>query len=132
MLLALLAGGEARAQPVMTEPLTRVAGDAARGKAVAVNSDMGNCLICHHMPIAEVPEGAAGDIGPDLAGVGSRLSVPELRQRVVDPKAIDPETVMPAYYIADGLHRVQPKYEGKTILTAQQVEDLVAYLETLK
>ena len=120
------------AQPVMTEPLTDMPGDAARGKAVAVNSDMGNCLICHHMPIAEVPEGAAGDIGPDLAGVGARLSGPELRQRIVDPKAIDPETVMPAYYVADGLYRVQHKYEGKTILTAQQVEDLVAYLESLK
>lgn len=116
----------------MTKPLTNVPGDVARGKAVAVNSDMGNCLICHQMPIAEVPEGAAGDIGPDLAGVGSRLSVPELRQRVVDPKAINPETVMPAYYVANGLYRVQHRYEGKTILTAQQVEDLVAYLETLK
>ena len=132
MLLALLAGGEAMAQPVMTEPLTGVPGDAARGKAVAVNSDMGNCLICHRMPIAEVPEGAAGDIGPDLAGVGARLSAAELRQRIVDPKAIDPETVMPAYHVADGLYRVQKKYEGASILTAQQVEDLVAYLETLK
>ena len=132
VLLALLAGGEAMAQPVMTEPLTDVPGDAARGKAVAVNSDMGNCLICHHMPIAEVPEGAAGDIGPDLAGVGARLSAAELRQRIVDPKAINPETVMPAYHVADGLYRVQKKYEGASILTAQQVEDLVAYLETLK
>lgn len=132
VLLVLLAGREALAQPVMTEPLTHVPSDAVRGKAVAVNSDMGNCLICHRMPIAEVPEGAAGDIGPDLAGVGSRLSVPELRQRVVDPKAINPETVMPAYYVANGLYRVQHTYEGKAVLTAQQVEDLVAYLETLK
>ena len=120
------------AQPVITEPSTSVPGDAARGKAVAVNSDMGNCLICHHMPIAEVPEGAAGDIGPDLAGVGARLSAAELRQRIVDPKAINPETVMPAYHVAGGLYRVQKKYEGASILTAQQVEDLVAYLETLK
>jgi len=132
VLLSLLVGGEAMAQPVMTEPLTDMPGNAARGKAVAVNSDMGNCLICHGMPIAEVPEGAAGDIGPDLAGVGARLSAAELRQRIVDPKAINPETVMPAYHVADGLYRVQKKYEGASILTAQQVEDLVAYLETLK
>lgn len=116
----------------MPQALTDVPGDPGRGKAVAVNSDMGNCLICHGMPIAEVPEGASGDIGPDLAGVGSRLHVAELRQRIVDPKQLNPETVMPGYYVTAGLNRVQARFVDQTILTAQQVEDLVAYLATLR
>ena len=131
-LLVLGTGGAFAEAPTMPEPLTAAPGDPGRGKAVAVNSDMGNCVICHMMPVAELPEGAAGDIGPDLAGVGSRLGVAELRQRVANPKAIDPDTVMPAYFVATGLTRVQVEYEGNPILTAQQVEDLVAYLETLK
>jgi len=126
-----LAASPALAQ-TLPDPLTTEPGDPARGKAVAVNSDMGNCVICHMMPVPELPEGAAGDIGPDLAGVGSRLTAAELRQRIVNPKAIAPDTVMPAYYVATGLTRVEAKYEGKPILTAQQVEDLIAYLETLK
>ena len=132
VLLALCAGSAMARAQTMDQPLTTDAGDIRRGKAVAVNSDMGNCLICHRMPIPEVPEGAAGDIGPDLAGVGARLSAGELRQRIADPKAIDADTVMPAYFVADGLNRVQSQYAGRTILTAQQVEDLVAYLETLR
>jgi sulfur-oxidizing protein SoxX len=132
VLLALGTGGALAQAPTLPNPLTAEPGNPARGKAVAVNSDMGNCVICHHLPVPELPEGAAGDIGPDLAGVGSRLTVPELRQRVVNAKAIDPDTVMPAYHVSAGLTRVQQKYAGKPILTAQQVEDLVAYLETLK
>ena len=132
VLAALTLSYPAGAAPTLSQPLTDQPGDLARGKAVAVNSDMGNCIICHHIPIPEVPAGAFGDIGPDLAGVGSRLSEPELRQRVVDPKQIDARTVMPAYFVKDGLTRVQPQYVGKTILTAKQVEDLVAYLMTLK
>jgi sulfur-oxidizing protein SoxX len=132
VLLALGAGGALAQGPIMPEPLTAEPGNPARGKAVAVNSDMGNCVVCHHLPVPELPEGAAGDIGLDLAGVGSRLTVAELRQRVVNAKAIDPDTVMPAYHVTQGLTRVQHEYAGKPILTAQQVEDLVAYLETLK
>jgi sulfur-oxidizing protein SoxX len=132
VLLTISTGAALAQAPVLPDPLTAEPGDPARGKAVAVNSDLGNCVICHHIPVPELPEGAAGDIGPDLAGVGSRLTAPELRQRVVNAKAIDPDTVMPAYFVADGLYRVQARYAGKPILTAQQVEDLVAYLLTLK
>jgi sulfur-oxidizing protein SoxX len=114
------------------KPLTDMPGDAMRGKAVAVNSDLGNCSICHHIPVAEIPDGANGDIGPPLDGVGSRLTAAELRQRIVNPKLIDPDTLMPAYFSTEGLTRVQEKYAGKTILTAQQVEDLIAFLLTLK
>jgi sulfur-oxidizing protein SoxX len=131
-LLVLATGGALAEAPTLPDPLTAEPGDPMRGKAVAVNSDMGNCVICHHMPVPELPEGAAGDIGPDLAGVGLRLTPAELRQRVVNPKAIDPDTVMPAYHVATGLTRVEAEYQGKPILTAQQVEDLIAYLQTLK
>ena len=116
----------------LAEPLTDVPGDPQRGKAVAVNSDLGNCLICHAMPIAEVPDGASGDLGPSLDGVGSRLSAAELRQRIVDPKLLNPDTIMPAYYVKDGLTRVQLVHQGQTILSAQQIEDLIVFLETLK
>jgi sulfur-oxidizing protein SoxX len=128
----LLLGATGAAAQEMPQPLTGQPGDPARGKAVAVNSDMGNCLICHRIPVPEVPEGAAGDIGPDLAGVAGRLTAGEIRQRIVNPKVFNPETVMPAYFVTDGLYRVQKQFEGRPVLTAQQVEDLVAYLETLK
>lgn len=130
--LAIAGGTALSAERAIEQPLTDQPGDVQRGKAVAVNSDLGNCLICHAIPIPEVPEGASGDIGPSLAGVGTRMTAGELRQRIVDPKAIDPQTVMPAYFVSDGLVRVQSQYAGKTILTAQQIEDLVAFLLTLK
>jgi len=130
--LALPSAGAAQDGASLEEPLTAEPGNVQRGKAVAVNSDLGNCLICHAIPIPEVPDGAAGDIGPSLGGVGSRLTAGEMRQRIVDPKALDPQTVMPAYFVSDGLVRVQTQYAGKTILTAQQIEDLVAFLLTLK
>ena len=132
MLAACWVGGVAAQSPILPEPLTDTPGDAARGKAVAVNSDLGNCLICHEISMPEVPAGAAGDIGPSLDGVGSRLNASELRQRIVDPRQIEPETIMPAYHSTDGLVRVADQYAGQPILSAQQVEDLIAYLLTLK
>ncbi|QQR39295.1 sulfur oxidation c-type cytochrome SoxX [Devosia rhizoryzae] len=129
MLTAL--GASAGAQEI-AEPLTAVPGDAARGKAVAVNSDMGNCLICHDVTIPELTPGSSGDIGPSLDGVGSRLSEGELRQRIVDPRVIAPDTLMPAYHSTEGFTRVDPRYAGKPILDAQEVEDLIAFLLTLK
>lgn len=111
------------------KPLTSTPGDAARGKEVLVARDLGNCLSCHAVPIdAEF----FGDVGPSLAGIGLRLSAGQLRLRIVDPKRLNPQTVMPAYFKSDGLTRVLPKYQGKSILTSQQVEDIVAYLLTLK
>ena len=112
-------------------PLTGERGSPQRGKAVAVNSHQGNCIICHHIPIHEVPSGAFGNLGPSLAGVAARLTEPELRLRIVDFKVLNPETIMPAYHRVTALRQVHPTYRGKPILSAREVEDLVAFLLTL-
>ena len=108
--------------------LTGAPGDPERGREIAAGRD-GNCLACHHMPIPE--QQFHGDIGPDLAGIGARLSPGALRLRLVDPKRLNAETIMPAFYIVDGLERVAPYYRGRPALDAQQIEDLVAYLAGL-
>lgn len=112
------------------EALTEEAGDPERGRAVAINRKQGNCLACHALPIPEQP--FHGKVGPDLSEIGSTYSEGELRLRVVDPKKFNPDTIMPAFYRSDGFNRVMKKFQGKTILTAQQVEDVIAYLKTLK
>lgn len=110
--------------------LTPQPGDPARGREIVENRKMGNCLACHAMPIAGAVD--AGNVGPPLAGIGSVLTVAELRLRVVDSKIVDPATIMPSYYRVHGLHDVEKQFRGRPILTAQQVEDVVAFLHTLK
>lgn len=112
------------------QSLTGTPGDPKKGRALAIASKKGNCLACHMMPIPE--EDDHGQIAPPLYGVANRMSVPEMRLRLVDPKVINPTTAMPSFYKIEGLHRVLKKFQGKTILTAQEVEDVVAYLSTLK
>lgn len=111
-------------------PLTTTPGDAARGRAIAASRQAGLCLLCHTAPIPE--DRFQGTLAPDLAGVGSRYSAAQLRARVVDARRFNPETIMPAYHRTDGLTRVAPALRGKTLLTAQEVEDVVAWLATLK
>lgn len=111
-------------------PLTAQPGDPARGKRIVLDPARGNCMICHPMPIAGAP--FHGDVGPDLAGVGSRMDASEIRLQVVDAKRINPQSVMPAYHRTEGLYRVLQSYRGKPILTDQEVEDVVAFLMTLK
>lgn len=113
-------------------PLTAAPGDPVRGAALVLSADKGNCAICHSIPGNLVPEGAAGDIGPPLDGVGVRYSAGELRQRVADSKSSNPATIMPSYFATRNLHRVQPQYADRPILAAQEVEDIVAFLKTLK
>jgi L-cysteine S-thiosulfotransferase len=120
------------ARDAMAQSLSGAPGDAVRGRSIAIDARKGNCIICHAMPILELSAAAFGNIGPSLAGVGSRQSVPLLRQRIVDPRVLSPGTVMPAYFATAGFTRVQASYRGKTILSAQEVEDLVAYLASLK
>ncbi|MBI3329845.1 MAG: sulfur oxidation c-type cytochrome SoxX [Nitrospinae bacterium] len=110
-------------------PLTVQPGDPERGRRIVLDRDGGDCIICHVMPLPQ--REFHGTVGPSLDGVGRRYTAGALRLRIVDPKAINPETVMPAYYKVEGLHRVLDRYRGKPILTAQQVEDVVAYLLTL-
>ena len=110
--------------------LTGQPGDAARGRAIVANRSVGLCLLCHSGPIAE--ERFQGDIAPSLAGAGSRWSEGQLRLRIVDGARLNADTIMPAYYRTQGLQRVARNFEGKTILSAAQVEDVVAYLVTLK
>jgi L-cysteine S-thiosulfotransferase len=111
-------------------PLTAEPGDAARGRAIVANRQVGLCLLCHSGPIAE--ERFQGNLAPDLAGAGTRWSEGQLRLRLVDSRRVNPASMMPAYYRAEGLTRVAGAWQGKTVLAAQQVEDVVAYLRTLK
>ena len=112
------------------EPLAVRPGDAARGRAVVANRSVGLCLLCHSGPIPE--ERFQGTLAPSLAGAGTRWSVGQLRLRIADGARLNPDTIMPPYYWTTGLQRVAKAFEGKTILTAEQVEDVVAYLTSLK
>lgn len=110
--------------------LTGVPGDIANGRRVALDRNVGSCVLCHAVP--DPIERFAGDIAPSLAGAGTRLSVAQLRLRIVDSMRINPNTPMPAYYRTEGLNLVAKTHQGKPILSAQQVEDVVAWLATLK
>jgi sulfur-oxidizing protein SoxX len=103
-------------------------GRPERGRSIVVNRDQGGCALCHEVP----GETRFGNIAPSLAGVGARLSVPQLRLRVADSSRVNPATPMPAYYRTEGLTQVAAAYRGKPVLTAEQVEDVVAWLATLK
>lgn len=105
------------------------AGDAARGRSVVVARDS-NCLLCHAVPGSGIR--AMGNVGPPLDGVGRRLSEGQLRLRIVDSARLNRDTLMPSYYRVEGLNQVAEAWRGKPVLTAQQVEDTVAYLLTLR
>jgi L-cysteine S-thiosulfotransferase len=117
-------------QDSIPQSLTGQPGDAARGRAIVANRTVGLCLLCHSGPIPE--ERFQGNLAPSLAGAGSRSTPGQLRLRLVDAARLNPDTIMPPYYRLDGLVRVARNFQGKTILTAQQIEDVVAYLATLK
>jgi sulfur-oxidizing protein SoxX len=115
------------------EPLTATPGDSVRGRAIVVNRQVGLCLLCHRGPFDATPEERQqGTLATDLSGVGARWSAAQLRLRVVDSRRVNPDTVMPAYHRVDDLKRVGPAWQGRTILDAQQVEDVVAFLRTLR
>jgi sulfur-oxidizing protein SoxX len=110
--------------------LTGARGDAARGRAIVADRSIGLCLLCHSGPFPEVR--LQGTLAPDLRGAGARLSEGQIRLRIVDSSRVNPATIMPPYFQTDGLNRVAPAFNGKTLLTAGQIEDVVAYLVTLK
>jgi len=121
---------KARVGDGIPKSLTGKLGNAKKGRATAVHRKKGNCLACHAMPVPEQAD--HGNIGPSLVGVGSRYTAAEMRLRLVDPKTINPDTIMPSYYRKTGFHRVQKKWKGKTVLSAGDIEDILAYLVTLK
>jgi sulfur-oxidizing protein SoxX len=110
--------------------LTGAAGDAARGRAIVVNRQVGLCLLCHSGPFPE--ERFQGTLAPDLKGTGARWSEGQLRLRIVDAARLNRDTIMPPYYRVDGLQRVSPAFRGKPVLTAEQIEDVVTFLATLR
>ena len=110
--------------------LTGAPGDVARGRSIVLNRRVGLCLLCHAGPFPE--ERFQGNLAPNLKGSGARWSPGELRLRIVDSRKLNADTIMPAYYGLEGLNRVAPAYRGKPILTAEQIEDVVAFLSTLR
>jgi sulfur-oxidizing protein SoxX len=134
-LLSLLLCATAQAEPVVVgdgipQPLSATPGDAVRGRAIVASRQTGLCLLCHSAPIAE--ERFQGNLATDLAGAGSRWSEAQLRLRLVDARRLNPASMMPAYYRSDDLQRVGQAWQGRPILSAQQIEDVVAYLRTLR
>jgi sulfur-oxidizing protein SoxX len=111
------------------ERLTTTPGDAARGRALVVERSS-TCILCHSGPFPELR--FQGDLAPSLAGSGSRWSEGQLRLRLVDASHLNAATIMPSYYHVEGLDRVGPSWRGKPILSAEQIEDIVAYLASLR
>ena len=107
-----------------------VNGDVARGRQIVKDRQVGLCLLCHSGPFPE--ERFQGDLAPDLGGAGSRWSPAELRERLVNPAKWNPQTIMPSYSRTEGLARVAPAFRGKPLLSEQQIEDVAAFLATLK
>ncbi|GAB3760362.1 sulfur oxidation c-type cytochrome SoxX [Ramlibacter monticola] len=139
LLLAALAAAGARAQEFVgytvegdgiAQPLAGARGDPQRGRAIVASRQAGLCLLCHPAPIPE--ERFQGDLAPGLAGVGARYSVAQLRLRVADPRRVNPSSFMPGFHSPGHPSRVGAQWAGRPILSAQQVEDVVAWLATLR
>jgi sulfur-oxidizing protein SoxX len=123
MAALLVAGGAA-------PPLTSQPGDPARGRGIVMNRQLSACLLCHSGPFPD-PH-LQGTLAPSLLGVGSRLSAGEIRDRLINASRANPDTIMPSYYVMTGLNRVGKAWDGKPVLTAAQIEDVVAFLATLR
>lgn len=122
--------GTAHASDALPQSLTGAKGDATRGRAIVASRQVGLCLLCHSGPFPE--ERFQGNLAPDLTGAGTRWSEGQLRLRIVDSSRLNPATIMPAYHVTNGLARVAPAWRGKPVLSAQQIEDVVAFLMTLR
>ena len=130
LLCAIATVGCAASKPTaesLDAPLA-AAGDPARGREAFVAREVGHCVLCHAAPGVET----AGNVGPSLAGVGARLTPAQIRLRIVDITRVNPAAAMPAFHRTEGLARVAPEYRGKPALSGQQVEDIVAWLSTLR
>jgi sulfur-oxidizing protein SoxX len=114
----------------IAEPLGGAKGDVARGRAIVADRQKGLCLLCHTGPLPE--QRFQGTLAPDLRGAGSRWNEGQLRLRLVDSAKLNPATIMPSYYRTEGLTRVGSAWRNKPVLTTGEIEDVVAYLVTLK
>lgn len=110
--------------------LTGAPGDPARGRAIVVDRQVGLCLLCHSGPFSE--QRFQGTLGPDLSDTAARWTEGQLRLRMVDASRLNPDTIMPPYYRTEGLRRVGAPWQGRPVLTAEQIEDVVAFLTTLR
>jgi sulfur-oxidizing protein SoxX len=134
--LACVAGAQTGLRPyiivgdAIPESLTGAKGDPERGRAIVVNRQVGLCLLCHSGPFPD--ERFQGTLAPDLKGAGSRSSEGQLRLRIVDSSRLNPNTIMPPYYRTEGLALVAASFRGKPVLTAEQIEDVVAFLATMR
>ena len=122
--------GAASAEDGIPASLTGTKGDPARGRAIVASRQIGLCLLCHSGPFPE--ERFQGNLAPDLRGAGARWSEAQLRLRIVDSSRVNPSTIMPAYYRTEGLTRVARGWREKPVLSAAQIEDVVAFLLTLR
>jgi L-cysteine S-thiosulfotransferase len=120
----------------VAKPLTNALGDATRGRDIAADPERGACLSCHKIAALSNAKNLAyanqGDVGPSLDAVAKRYDEAQLRQRVMDPRVFTPGTIMPAFYKKAGINRPMAKYKDKTILSAQEIEDVVAFLKSLR
>jgi sulfur-oxidizing protein SoxX len=128
--LAAAPGAGAAVVDGIEQPLTATSGDAARGRAIVTSRQQGLCLLCHSGPFPE--ERFQGTVATSLEGAGARWTEAQLRLRIVDSRRLNPASVMPAFHRTEGLQRVGAAWQGRPILDAQQVEDVVAFLRTLR
>lgn len=122
--------GSAIVGDALPQPLTAEPGNATRGRAIVLDRQLGMCLLCHSGPFPE--ERTPGNLATNLAGAGSRWTAGQLRLRIVDSRRLDPASLMPAYHRTAGLRQVAAPQAGRPLLDAQQVEDVVAFLRTLR
>jgi sulfur-oxidizing protein SoxX len=115
---------------LIVNPLTSSPGDVAKGRMIVASRQTGLCLLCHSGPFPE--ERFQGNLAPDIGASAGRFSEAQLRARIVDPSRFNPNTIMPSYYRTEGLYRVAPKFEGQPILSGQEIEDVVAFLVSLR
>ena len=112
------------------KPLTDQPGVPSKGRSLVLGRQTGLCLLCHQGPFPEAP--FQGGLAPDLGQSAARLTAGQLRAHLVEPQRFNPATVMPSYLQSEGLTNVAPQYRGQSILVAQDIEDIVAFLLTLK
>ncbi|MAP93668.1 MAG: sulfur oxidation c-type cytochrome SoxX [Ponticaulis sp.] len=114
----------------LPEPLIDIEGEAKEGEQIFDSRDAGHCVLCHQINGLDVE--FQGDVGPELTGVGARLTPGQIRLRIVDYQRVQPGVTMPSYYRIHDLNQVGEEFEGQPVLTAEQIEHLVAFLSDQK